>query len=63
VRDSWAENKMALRSTAGEKQRYDEIRRAGFVNVDQWDKEYFNADKQKDLLGLINKDPRVTSVK
>jgi len=46
-----------------EKQRLDEIRRAGFVNVDQWDKEYFNADKQKDLLGLINKDPRVTSVK
>jgi len=45
-----------------EKQRLDEIRRAGFVNVDQWSKGNFNAGKQKQLLGLIKNDPSVTAV-
>jgi len=57
---------MALRSGGDEEteetQRYDEIRRAGFVNVDQWDKSNFDADTQKQLLGLIKDDPSVTAV-
>jgi len=46
-----------------EKQRCDEIRRAGFVNVDQWDKLYFDAHSQKQLLSLIKNDPSVTAEK
>jgi len=57
---------MALRSGGDEEteetQRYDEIRRAGFVNVDQWDKMWFDANRQKKLLGLIKDDPSVTKV-
>ncbi len=53
----------SLLSMSTEEERLEQLRQAGFVDVDKWSKTWFDEDKQQRLLDVLRNDPQAHSLK